>query len=270
MKKIILSMMLFLLLISGYVTADRPSYNFSDDVFDDLPTFPDDFFEIKDLFITQRITAWHLGEEYLQPELIPQWEYWSEEVYSDENYTHFGLYGMNFYPSLFDVFEVEKGDVFNISFLMRADWGIRFYQGCRIILPEIDGLSLSLVYPTDSSILFSPTYPKFVVGWLQKGMIRVEVLKKQNYSFILREGRPNSIQDKLWSNSYGNDYISIGKLTSSVLRVNIYEKQVMKEKEDSNMAFLFNLFLFIFLCLITIIILSYLIRRYDAKRRKAE
>lgn len=245
----------------------RPLYSFSDDVFSELPEFPEDFFEVKILFDTQRITAWHLGEEYLQPELIPLWDYWSEEVYGDEDYNHFGLYGASFYPSGFDVFDIVEGDKFNISFLVRADWGIRFIQGFKIVLPKVDGLSINLVYPENRNILLSSTYPKFIPGWLQKAIIQVEVLEKKNYTFYLEEGRPDYFHNYNWSVEYGSDYISIGKLTSSNMQVNLHELVVRKEGEDQGLSIWLNISGFVLSGIIVLIVIAYLLRKYDAKRK---
>ena len=83
LNKILITLIIFTILASSIVVADRPDYDYTYDPFMYLEPFPDDFYEIKELFDTQRVTATHLSEKYYQPELIPGWQY-SHKFYEDE------------------------------------------------------------------------------------------------------------------------------------------------------------------------------------------
>jgi hypothetical protein len=246
----------------------RPSYPFNDDVFALLPSFPHDFFEIKMLFDRGRITASQLGGEYLQPELIPTWGFFSERIYGDENFSHFGRYGLSFYPSFVNFKNVEAGDIINISLIFRADWGIRFYQGCRIVIPDVEGLDIELVHPGSYDVLLMPTYPQFVPGWMSDALFRITVLETGDYHFIIRDGKPSRLSSNTWSDLYGENYTDVGSLTYAPIIIDIrqpFYEQVM----DENISFEMKLFIvFLFVFLILCIITFYIQRRLDEKKRK--
>ena len=67
-------------IVVGESVLSRPSYSFSDDVFSELPIFPDDFFDIKHLYDSGKINASRLGDEYLQPEMIPNWDFFANKT----------------------------------------------------------------------------------------------------------------------------------------------------------------------------------------------
>ena len=158
------SVLLILLLVSTInvcgIDDCRQQYDFDDDVFSGLPSFPCDFEDVKTLYQQGKIEARQLGSEYLQPELIPTWNYWADRVYGSDS-DRIGIYGGSFYPHTINLGNVTEGDSFTFSFLLRADWGIRYYQGVGIELPNISGLNITLL--GDCDILLSPTYPCFVL-----------------------------------------------------------------------------------------------------------
>lgn len=256
------------ILCSPIVMADdsyRPDYPFDDAVFSELPPFPEDFWDIKTLFVNQQISAWHIGDAYLQPELIPNWDYWSTEVYGNKNYSRFGVYGASFYPSQFDIVNVKKGDVLNISFFIKADWGIRYLQGCSIYIPKVEGLDIKLVHPS-KEILLQPTYPKFLKGWIQKVLIQVKVLEENDYSFRLYEGVPSEYTNRVWKEEYGNDYVSLGTLTRLSILINLYaEPDKSSVEEAGNGAILIG---FTITAILTLTSIAFILREYDAKRKK--
>jgi len=190
----------------------RQTYDFDEDVFNGLPKLPCDFYSIKTLYEQGKIEARHLGPDYLQPELIPTWNYWANRVYSS-NSDRIGVYGGSFYPHNINIGNVTQGDSFTFSFLLRADWGIRYYQGVGIQLPNISGLNITLL--GDSDILLSPTYPVFVEGWLVPITIEVKVLETGYYDFKILETHPCSEMSSLWKSMYGGDYVELGSLVTS-------------------------------------------------------
>lgn len=270
MRRYVLFFICITLLSCYSILADdnyRPDYPFSDDVFSELPPFPEDFWDISSLFVNQQISAWHLGDAYLQPELIPTWDYWSTEVYGDENYSRFGVYGASFFPSQFDIVNVDEGEVLNISFFIKADWGIRFLQGCSIYIPDVEGLDIELIEPK-KEILLQPTYPRFLEGWIQKVWVQIKVLERDNYSFKIYEGVPSEYTNGVWKELYSNDYISLGTLTRLSITINLYaeeDKSAVAEDEGIH-----TLVWFSFCAVILLVFIAFLFRRYDATRKRNE
>lgn len=246
----------------------RPSYPIDDEVFALLPSFPNDFFEIKTLFEQGSISALRLGDEYLQPELIPTWDYYSERVYGDKNYSQFGKYGISFYPHFVNYKNVERGDIMNLSVLIRADWGIKFYQGCHIKIPEVEGVDIALVHPINYDVLLSPTYPQFVPGWLSIASFSINVLKTGDYHFTIEEGKPSKLSSETWSNMYGANYTDVGSLTFAPIIVDI-SQPVVEQSLDGGISFEILVFVgCLFVLLILFIIAFYVQRRLNEKRKK--
>ena len=190
----------------------RQTYDFDQDVFNGLPSLPCDFYDVKTLYEQNKIEARQLGPDYLQPELIPTWTYWAERVYGSDS-DRIGIYGGSFYPHTINIGNVTKGDSFTFSFLLRADWGIRYYQGVGIELPNITGLNITLL--GDRDILLSPTFPVFVEGWLVPVTVNVDVLKTGSYDFKILESHPSINNSSLWRSMYGGDYVELGSLVTS-------------------------------------------------------
>ena len=205
--KYILLLSVVLISTVSIVSGDRPTYNFSDEVFSELPSFPDDFYSVKTIYTSQKIMASQLNESYLQPEILPTWGYYAERVYGN-NSQQMGSYGVFCYPSSIVVSNVSSGDNITVSTLIYAQWGIRFYQGLQLYLNHGDGVNVSLVQPVDNNILLSPTSPIFKRGWMQIIEIRICVVETGEYIIELREEKPSGDYDKVWSNSYGDDYVT--------------------------------------------------------------
>jgi len=238
----ILGLFLFsLLLVSsinvGAIDDCRQQYDFDEDVFSGLPKFPCDFEDVKTLYQQGKIEARQLGPDYLQPELIPTWKYWAERVYGSDS-DRIGIYGGSFYPHAVNIGNVTKGDSFTFSFLLRADWGIRYYQGVGIELPNITGLNITLL--GDSDILLSPTFPVFVEGWLVPVTIEVSVLETGYYDFKILESHPSNTNSSLWNTMYGEDYVELGNLVTSSYHIRFDPPQANPSEyaADMNMGIL--------------------------------
>ena len=202
-------------------SADRPAYGFSDDVFAHLPDFPDDFYEVKLLFETQQITAEQLSREYYQPEMLPGWIYWHDRIYNDLEYNVFGRYGVSMYPSRFDVFNVEEGEVFSISALMYAELGIKFIQGVRLQVMDNEMVQVDVIHPQEH-VLLMPTYPQFQVGWMQPVVFQFRVLAEGETIVQIMEEMPSELQETLWVEQYGKSYVGFNNLVSGMPRLSVY------------------------------------------------
>jgi len=225
---------LIILILPITVVADsnsRPDYSFSDSVFQELPAFPTDFWEIERLYATQSITAEQLGEAYYQPELLPGWEYWADRAYSN-NSKSFGSYGIFFYPSHFIVSNIQKGDIFDISALIYTNWGIQKYQGVEICITSPEYIDVELIEPENYNILLSPTSPQFLPNWMQLIKIRIHVNEEKNAYINITEKSPAEAYEKQWEETYQSDYTSGSSLISqkiSKCRIEL----IVPEKEES-------------------------------------
>lgn len=272
MKATYISIIILIILFQPMVSAERPTYEFSDNVFSELPPFPEDFFEIKTLLSQQRITAWQFGEEYLQPELLPGWTYWSNKTYT-QNRSQYGSYGIFIYPSLFQAYNVEEGDSFSISFLIYANWGITKYQGCSIYFNHSKNVRVMLANPTNPDFLLSPTYPVFKLGWMQKVKIDIDVFKTGNYTIEIMEGKPCDCIEPQWIKKYGTNYTSGNSILTQKIprcRIKIYPPLGFEslEEEQGNVKIFF---MFIFLIALFIgFIVAFIVKTWKDKNERKQ
>lgn len=231
--KYILLLSVALILTGSVVSGVRPSYSFGDDVFSELPSFPDDFYSVKTIYTSQKIMASQLNESYLQPEILPTWGYYAKRVYGN-NSQQMGSYGVFCYPSSIVVSNVSSGDNITVSTLIYAQWGIRYYQGLQLYFNHGVGVNVSLVQPVDNNILLSPTSPIFKRGWMQIIEIKICVVETGEYIIELREEKPSGDYNKLWSNSYGDDYVTgFGMLSMRTPRFQVMLKPPLPVESDS-------------------------------------
>lgn len=227
-----IAIIIIILLIPSTVIADRPNYSFSDDVFNELEPFPNDFWEIKSLLSSQSIMASQLNESYYQPELLPMWSYWAKRVYSNGSNT-FGSYGIFIYPSLFNINNVQEGDVIDVSALIYTNWGIQMYQGAEIYFTYPDHIEVELLEPCNSNILLSPTYPQFIQGWMQLIEIRIHINEEKNATINIAERTPIGEYDSEWKDTYQPNYTSGSSLISQriskcQIKLTVPEKEVVE------------------------------------------
>ena len=258
-----------ILLIPGIVLADRPDYSFSDNVFSELEPFPDNFYEIEGLLSSQSIMASQLNKSYYQPEILPMWDYWSEKVYSNNSNT-FGSYGIFIYPSLFNINNVQKGDIIDVSALVYTNWGIQMYQGAEIYFTYSEHIEVELLKPDNPNILLSPTYPQFIPGWMQLIKIRIHVNEEKNASINIGERVPIEEYDNEWKETYQSNYTSGNSLISQkiskcVIKLTVTEKeQVMTENSYDYSTPIF------IICIIAILLMLTWVRHDRNKRNNKE
>lgn len=262
---LIISLCLTIFLVSCECVLSRPVYSFSDDVFSELPVFPEDFFDIKSLYDTQRINATRLGDEYLQPELLTNWMFFANKTYGEG--VQMGSYGIFCYPSHFSVGNMSKGDSIILSTLIYAMWGIHFYQGTDLIFNHTSGVNVTLLKPTSSVILLSPTYPKFLVGWMQVLQFRVDIDKTGEHLISLFNCKPSSVVDDEFRSIYDGLYVSgMGLLSSETpcLRIHVYPPVPVAES-GIPLSYYFSLFI-----VFVIIGFIYAAVRFNARQYRKE
>lgn len=255
-----------ILLIPSIALADRPDYSFSDDVFQKLPSFPNDFWEIESLLSSQSIMASQLNESYFQPEILPSWKYWAERVYSNDSNT-FGSYGIFIYPSLFNIHNIQEGDIIDISALIYTNLGIQMYQGAEIYFTYPEHIEVELLEPTNPNILLSPTYPQFLPCWMKVIKLRIRVNDEKNASITITERVPIDEYENKWRDTYQSGYISGNSLISQkiskcIIKLTVPEKEVVVKESNINT---FPVIFFITFIIIILSVVAWI--KYDRYRK---
>lgn len=216
--KMILFLFVFLLFIPIVFAENyRQEYSFSDVVFDDLPAMPEDFWLKKQLFDTQQIQASRLTPEYyLQPELYPGWAWSANQSYTTNNHM-VGVYGINAYPSRFDIFMSKHTESFSISFLLFTGFGIEIYQGARLV-PYYDAgnITITQVVPNSDTFLLTPTYPKLNSTWSRIVIYNITASIYGEKIITIMEEKPDNVTDNLWSDEF-DLYASGGSILGLVV-----------------------------------------------------
>ncbi len=215
----------------------RPVYNFSYDVFRELPKVPQDFWVKQRMMNYSEIDPSRFTEEYyLQPEMIPYWESWANRTYSDPiNRTQIGIYGLSAFPSLFTIFKPEVGDFFQISAILHVGWGINFYQGIKLVV-ENDETKSNVELLSDNNMIFPPTFPYFHKNWSRIITIRITILSNESQEIVLKEDYPDEEYEEQWIEEYGEMYTSAGsilalKIPKFKVRIVGIESNISNEKE---------------------------------------
>lgn len=261
------------------VTNDyRPLYNFTYDVFKYLPPFPKDFYAKEQLFSTQQITASRLTDEYLQPEILPSWSYLCERAYGDSNPHYTGMYGVNLYPSRFDVFNIEVGESVNISTLLYTPPGIEIYQGV-CIEPSYNNSKLRIILkqPQSKYILLYPTYPCYNSQWCQIIEYKITLLQPGNHTIEFYETLIPEEIDQAWREDYKGRYTSGGSILSlEVPKMKIFLYGIdssennnvadMEQKDDEQ----FETPIFYYLFIIIIMVFAWGIFYARIRKKRAE
>jgi len=234
LNKILITLIIFTILASSIVVADRPDYDYTYDPFMYLEPFPDDFYEIKELFDTQRVTATHLSENYYQPELIPGWQY-SHKFYEDEN-DDFGCYGFFFYPSRLDVSDAREGMIINVSTFIYADFGVQFYQGTKLYITDNPDYEVTTSID-DKNILLSPTAPYFKPNWIQTINITIKILNETDGYVFFKELNPDPYFSDMCEEDYPGNYIYGHSLLGAhqkkfTIHIDAYEEPVITSEEN--------------------------------------
>ncbi len=269
MKKILL-ILVVIGILCPVVTAERPTYSFDNEVFSELPYYPEDLEEIKSLFRDNKISIEQLSENYyLQPEFYPTWASSCEELYKEDR-VHYGIYGFNIFPSLFYINIEEKGEIHEVIAFLSNGFGIQVKTGMSIDIeydPEI--VKVVKVLPEEEDILLQETHPKFQKDWVQPLVLVIEILKKQDTEIKVFNSKPSQYLDTLWGEMYGTGYATPEKFSSNVPRLTIkitgeedLEKQEQKSKDNYSL-----LLLFLGFCVLLVTIVSVL--KWKAKRKSS-
>jgi len=283
--KLVLMLFMVIILSPQLVYANetndyRPEYSFSKDIFQNLPPFPYDFFEVKELFLTQQVMVSQLNESYyLQPEILTSWDFCAEYYYNTSN-PSVGKYGLGFLPARFDIFNHYPGAVITISAIAYATPGIPVYQGLKLEVNESSHTNTTIITPTSKHILFGPTYPHFSSSWAQIVELNIKVYNKTDAVVELFERLPDEYYENLWESEH-DSYVSGNSLaTLSIPRLKVVfhdeveqdtdeiDEAIKKNSENEN--YLYFIILLIIIIISVIAIKSYIGKIYGKEKKQKD
>lgn len=242
----------------------RPSYNFSADVFKELPAFPIDFQAKKKLFDGQKIVAEQLTPEYyLQPEIMPGWNQWKDQIFGGDDIHWTGIYGVSIYPSRFDIFNIKINDTARVSAILSPALGVEVFQGLQLeLIYNHSALSIKQISPENTSVLLEPTYPYFYKNWSQIIVFELRLLAKGDYTVLVYEELPARSLDTYWKEKYKPLYTAGGSILGMTIpkmkicvhgpvnETPIIEKPVNKGIYSDGLPYLIGLLLMLITCCI--------------------
>lgn len=212
---------------------NRPDY-LPSIVYQNLPPFPKDFYEIDTLVgAGLKTDLLALGEEYYrQPEFYPAWER-TVGFYQNPEQNRRGIFGYGAYPGDIGV-ETAPGSNFSVVTFFHAGYQTETYQGMALAvtypdiasIPTKDLESSLPVYQNTSKIAdyftvtfepsafaLEPAFPIFQKGWTQRVMVNVKVAENTpNARYVIGvnpTAPPNNLRGQ-WIDKYRLKYVDAG------------------------------------------------------------
>jgi len=225
-----ITVILILILTIPLVTSitndpNRPKYQFSDEVFKNLPPYPEDLPEIRELYATQKLTDYSRlpPEYYLQPEFYPGWFATANKTYNRDPRIH-GKFGLGFYPSTASIY-LNEDTTLNLTVLIHSSPGVECYQGIvlnvttnppnilktEILKPKTIKLPIEYHLPPNKILmLLEPTYPYFNRNWSQKFVLKIIPIKTGTATISIKNEKCPGVVEDYFKDVYGNSYTSQG------------------------------------------------------------
>lgn len=207
-------------------------------VFRDLPPFPSDFYVIKVMVDSGKVTDMcaKINETYWkQPEFYPNYEAGYEMMLNPPK-DRVGVQGYGTFPSeaIATVNPAESTAV-NTCFFLKSSWFISTWQGMRLVPAYVGNISFyANSFPDgtrgvaqDSAtnqqyftittdpvyVLLEPTWGYFFNGWVQKINVQIKVspdTPKGKYIIGATVVAPDSAHNEEWLWQYKTAYVAIG------------------------------------------------------------
>lgn len=138
--------------------SERPDY-LPPAMFQELPDFPSDFYRVRTLVRTGRITDLESLEPryWLQPEFFPKFEEIGVPLLLNAPRDRWGAYGISSYPGD-SISNIVAGDTLELYFFIKSSYLVETYQG----------VSLEPVFPRDTEIAEGVKFPDGTTKVLQK------------------------------------------------------------------------------------------------------
>jgi len=216
--------------------SDRPD-NLPPDMFKRLPEFPKDFYQIRTLVRTGRITDFaNLEERYwMQPEFFPNFEEIGVPLLSHPPENRWGAYGIAVYPADM-VSTIEQGKSLDTYFFIKSNYLVETYQGVNLIpiYPSHTAIQSGFELPDGSKevkqnssivkdyfdvkvepnpFILEPNFPIYNINGTRK--IKMTITVKENtppgeYVVGLDTGTVPESYEQQWLKAYLNLYTSGG------------------------------------------------------------
>ncbi len=219
-RRALLIFSVFFILVSPITLSARPHYSFCSCVFSNLPEYPEDFIEIKNLFNSGKLDIHRLSPAYYtQPEFYPNWNSIANITYS--NKTHYGVYGFNIYPSSYSIY-TQAGETHDIYAFLNNNFGISVKTGVQLNISFNSSIvSIKQIQPTTPYFLLDETYPNFQPNWSQLLHLQITILKNISTNISIYNAPPPSFIDSIWRELYPNNYTTPGTFASSIPNLKI-------------------------------------------------
>ncbi|MDO8340244.1 MAG: hypothetical protein Q7T16_06325 [Candidatus Burarchaeum sp.] len=228
----------------------RPDY-LPEVVYQNLPAFPKDFYEMRVLVQYGKLDLQDIGEEYWkQPEWYPSFEGAGLNMMQNPPRDRWGAWGIGVYPSDMMV-ETDQGTSFTATTYIYSSWLVQTYQGvgAELLYPASSSVSYEQVGfkvvqdPVEAAkqfevsfepkgMLIGPSFPIFGEDWAQKQLVHVQVkpdAKPGNYVIGVNPGPPPSDMEKEWFKIYRTKYVT-SAFSSGLDRPYFQITVVVKEK----------------------------------------
>jgi hypothetical protein len=217
---------------------NRPDY-LPAGMYGNLPAFPKDFYSIRVLLRSGRLTDLSELEEgyWMQPEFFPQYEEIGLPLLQNPPVGRWGAYGLASYPAQ-SIATINAGDTLDFFFFMKSNYIVETYQGVQLDVkyPHFAEITTGATMPDGSArvdqdpqvtkelfdvevspetFVLEPNFPIFRKEGIRK--VKVTVTAKPNtppgnYVIAVDTGAVPEEAEKVWIQKYLNLYTS-GALT---------------------------------------------------------
>jgi hypothetical protein len=223
-------------LSNSTINTERPD-NLPPEMFSRLPQFPKDFYQIRTLVRTGRITDFgNLEDRYwMQPEFFPNFEEIGVPLLQHPPKDRWGAYGIAVYPAD-SVSTIEKGKRLDIFFFIKSNYLVETYQGVNLVpvFPDSTSVQSGFQMPGGAKevkqdpektkgyfdiqvepnpFILEPNFPIYNINGTRK--VRITITAKEgtppgNYIIGLDTDQVPNEYEQQWLKQYLNLYTSGG------------------------------------------------------------
>ncbi len=198
------------------VHADRLSYRLPLSVFEDLPSLPACIISSSRSIASGALTDFSFFDSsyYVQPEFYPSFLSEGIQQWTTPVSTHYGAVGFGSFPNEVKV-SLSPGQTKHVRIFFHSGFGVRSFQGGRIVLDSVSNNSSSLFLVSldensSNGFLLGPTFPKFDSSWSRPVDVSLTLLQSLSEETVLTfsTASPPASLSQSWSSSHSR-YFSI-------------------------------------------------------------